>query len=122
MKATPAKISRCIRRMEKISESDETRSKRSIANQVAIEFSTVARNCYRWKYEWSAAKQDDIHKKAEAHLVGVVLPSQLKLLYAPAQAFKIVMCACPRGSCTSLFRSGGECGGAFAQGANTLLL
>ena len=47
MKASSAKISRCIRRMEEISASDETRSKRSIANQVAIEFSTVARSCYR---------------------------------------------------------------------------
>ena len=46
MKATPSKISRCLRRMESLEISDENRSQRSIATQVASEFSTLPRNCY----------------------------------------------------------------------------
>ena len=78
MKATPYKIDRCIRRMEDLSTTDESLSQRAIAVQVAREYSTHWRNCYRWKYEWSAAKQAQVRKSAEQHLIGTLLPSQLK--------------------------------------------
>ena len=80
MKTTPAKISRSLRRIEEIAESTPSKSKRSIVRQTAEEFATSPQNCYRWIYEWGAAKQQEVHQKAESHLMGVLLPSQLKAM------------------------------------------
>ena len=55
-------------------------SNRAIAIKVADEYSTKWRNCYRWMYEQSQAKKDEVCKKAEKHVVGVTLPLQLKAM------------------------------------------
>ena len=80
VKSSAYKISRCLKRMEELHETSPNMSQRTIASQVAIEFSTYPRNCYRWKYEWSRDKQTAIHKSAHAHCAGVVLPEALKAM------------------------------------------
>ena len=49
IKNTPYEISSCLKRMNELLESNEKLSKRSVAAEVAKEFSTAWRNCYRWK-------------------------------------------------------------------------
>ena len=51
VKSTPYKISKVLRRMEELADSDSKLSNRAIAATVGVEFSTHWRNCYRWRYE-----------------------------------------------------------------------
>ena len=80
MKATPMKIAKCLRRMQELKEENPTMSQRTIAAKVAFEYSTLWRNCYRWMYEWPDKKRLEIFRKAEQHIVGVALPSQLQAM------------------------------------------
>ena len=77
MRSSAKKISQCLKRMDELHISSPSMSQRTIATRVAREFSTFPRNCYRWKYEWSRHKQVEIHKSANAHCAGVVLPKAL---------------------------------------------